>query len=75
MKFSSGKLGTFSYIVHVGHILQGEADNFCSSCVDVFIPHKGQVARQRLYIPELKKQQKRMHSEVNFAGFQYSYTN
>ena len=44
--------GKVSYIVHFSHILQDEADNFCSSCVDVFIPHKGQVVGERLDVPE-----------------------
>ena len=40
------------YIVHFSHVLQDEADNFSSGCVDVFVPHKGHVVGERLDVPE-----------------------
>lgn len=44
-----------SYFAHVGQILQREADDFCGSHVDLLIPHEGQVARERLDVPEFQK--------------------
>lgn len=49
---NSTKLGKISYVVCFSHTLQDEADNFSSSCVDVFIPYKGHVAGERLDVPE-----------------------
>lgn len=50
--WNSTKEGKVSYIVHFSHILQDEADNFSSSCVDVFIPYKWHVVGERLDVPE-----------------------
>lgn len=56
-----------SYFAHVGQILQGEADDFCGGCVDLLVPHEGQVARQRLYVSECKKDQKNNTQLTFFA--------
>lgn len=51
-----------SYISHCGRIPQGEADDLCSCCVDVFIPYEGQVVGERLHVP---KHHTEMTQEVN----------
>lgn len=55
-----------SYFAHVGQILQGEADDFCGSCVDLLVPHEGQVAGQRLYVSE-RRETKRQHGRQSLA--------
>lgn len=64
MKFScnSSKVDKVTYIVHLSHILQDEANNFCSSCIDVFVPYKGHIFGERFYVPGKKK--KETHGKI-----------
>jgi len=41
-----------SYTAHFSHALQDEADNFSSSGIDFFKPHKGHVGGEGLDVPE-----------------------
>lgn len=43
-----------SYISHLSQILQHEANDLRSSCVDVFVPYKRHIVGESLYVPGKK---------------------
>lgn len=47
-----------SYLAHISHALQDEADNFSSSRVDFFISYIGHVGGEKLNVPEGEKKKK-----------------
>lgn len=55
-----------SYLAHISHALQDEADNFSSSRVDFFISYIGHVGGERLNVPEGEKKERGHHTEIIF---------
>lgn len=51
-----------TYVSHFSQILQHEANDLCSSCIDVFIPHKSNIVGESLYISGDKQH---MYMELN----------
>lgn len=60
-----------SYLAHISHALQDEADNFSSSRVDFFISYIGHVGGERLNVPEGEKKKKTPYRNHIFAAQQY----